>query len=46
MLEQHLGRELTLEEKRLVSLAEKYTGIEADPMDLDDLPPPKAVNGE
>jgi hypothetical protein len=37
MLEQHLGRELTREEKRMVSLSEKY-GIEADPTLLDEDP--------
>ncbi len=45
MLEQHLGRELTHEENRLVSLSELTHGIEADPTELDD-PPPKAINEE
>lgn len=42
MLEQHLGRELTHHEKRLVSLSEGLgRSIEADPSELD-WPPPKA----
>ena len=45
MLEQHLGRELTHEEKRLVSLSTVIQGIEADPTELEDFPP-KAANEE
>ena len=47
MLEQHLGRTLTSEEKRLVSLAETANqNLEANLDIFLDPPPPKAVNGE
>lgn len=47
MLEQHLGRELTADEKRMVSLSETVgRNLEANQDIYLDPPPPKIASGE